>query len=129
VNAQQIRETIINADDSYREPLNVEVPWNLNGDKLYVRRLPFGTIKPWIRDGELVITGNDIPHLVVRALVTEHGEQIFADRDAKALDTKDHDVITAIFREVLRVGGISEEGQEETEETFGEAQSDEPSSG
>jgi hypothetical protein len=129
VNAQEMAEVIRRSDDSYREPLDAEVPWDFGGDKLYVRRLPFGTIKPYVRDGVLVFTGDVVPKLIVRAIVTEHGERVLSERDIKVLDDKDHDLVTAIFGAVARVNGFDDEAKEAAEKSFGEAQNEEPSTG
>ena len=126
---EDIRTAILSADDIYREPLEVEVPWDLDGTKLYVRALTFGDIRPWLRDGEVTISGEVMSKMVVRALVTEDGGRIFADRDAKALDDKDQRLVTQIFSQVMKVSGLSSDGVEAVERDFDPARNGEPSSG
>jgi len=129
VSGADIRAAILSADDVYREPLQVDVPWDLDGQKLYVRALTFGDLREWIRDGEVVVDGAVMPKMVVRGLVTEDGERIFKDADAKALDEKDHRLISALFNEVMRVAGLSTEGSEAVEADFDQARNGEPSTG
>lgn len=126
---EDIRSAILGADDIYREPLAVEVPWDLGGDKLYVRALTFGDIKPWLHDGDLTVSGSVMAKMVVRALVTEDGERIFTDKDATALGEKDHRLVTQIFSEVMRISGLSTAGAEAVEADFDPARNGAPSTG
>lgn len=128
--AEEIRTAILTADDRPREPLSVDVPWKLNGDKLYVAAVTFQDYKPYLTEkGGFKIDGDVMARLVVRCIVTEDGERVFRDNDARALADKDARLVTRLFAEVMRVSALTDERAEAVEEGFGQAQHEEPSTG
>ena len=60
--------------------------------------------------------------LVVRCLVDDAGERMFADEDTEALGEIDGSVIDKLWDVARRLSGMSTEAEELAVETFGEAQ-------
>lgn len=122
-----LRDRILTADDLPREP--ADVPWDLDGEKVYVRALAFADYQPLLRDGEIRIDGEVMADLVCRTLVTEDGERILSNSDVEALAAKNAQAIIRLFTQVMRLSGLNDEGAREVTTHFGEARSDEPSTG
>ena len=53
--------------------------------------------------------------LVVKAIVDEDGNRIFADSDAEALGAKNSSVIIRLFEEVRKMSGMSDEELQEAQ--------------
>jgi len=112
------RDAILGADDIVTEP--VEVPeW---AGKVLVRGLTgadrdaFEASIRRFRGGQVeVVQENARAKLVVRCLVDENGERLFADRDASLLGKKSAAVLDRLYDVAARLSGLSEEAREELE--------------
>jgi hypothetical protein len=129
--AEAQREAILASDDLRKEP--VEVPWQMGGEKLYIREL---TAKE--RDEYLAITmkagtfawgKNLTAELLVKAIVNEDGERLFSDDDAEKLGAKGTSVLSKLFKVAMRLSGMEVEAAEAIKADFGIAQSDGSNSG
>ena len=80
-----LRAAILGADDLPREP--VDVPWELGGQKLYVRGLSSNEKDEWGSPPNLD-TSNATAELLAKCFVTEDGERVFTDEDAVPLGRK-----------------------------------------
>lgn len=126
---REVAAAILAADDLPREP--VDQPWT--DEKLYVRGLTAAERDHWMSasspDGELRWTANLTADLVVKVLVDEDGERVFADEDAEALGRKSSLVLAEIFTVAMRLSGLTAESQAAITADFGEAQNGDSSSG
>ena len=107
--------TILEAEDLKREP--VEVPeW---GGRVFVRTMTGAERDAWEAqvfkgDGE-VDRKNFRARLLVRTIVGETGDRIFADNQADALGRKSFAVLDRLFRVAQRLNGIGADAEDELE--------------
>lgn len=110
-----LRAAILGSDDLPREP--VDVPWDLGGEKLYIRGLTGDEKDAWMARmmpaGELKWAEGATADLVVRTLVDEDGERVFSNGDAKALGSKGAAILSPLFDKALRLSGLSEDTEQE----------------
>jgi len=115
-----LRAAILGTNDLPREP--VQVPWDLGGQKLFIRGLTASEKDAWVArtmpNGEFAWTNNLTAELVCATLVDENGERIFADDDAVALGKKGAATLALLFAVAMRLSGMSAETPEELEQAF-----------
>lgn len=125
MNPTEIRAAILGSDDLPREP--VDVPWKLNGTKLYVRALRANEKDEYyaetMKTGEFVWKAGLTATLLVKVIVTEDGERVFSDADAEALGGKEAGALSDLFAVAMRLSGMTEAGAEAIRTDFGPAQS------
>lgn len=121
-----LRAAILADDDLPREP--VDVPWNLGGDKLYIRGLTSDEKDEFIAStmgtGDFSWSKGTTALLVCRTLVDEDGTHIFEDEDAAELGRKSAAVMSDLYNVAARLSGLME-----VEETFGQGQSEPSTTG
>lgn len=131
MNRDEIRAAILGSDDLPREP--ADVPWELGGDKLYVRSLSADEKDAYVArtmpSGEFRWTEHLTAALLVNVIVTEDGDRVFADNDIAALGRKDAGTLSRLFKQAMRLSGMDEEAVQEIEQGFTQAQSDASGSG
>jgi hypothetical protein len=129
--AEAQREAILASEDLRREP--VDVPWEMGGEKLYVRELTAKERDDYLavtmKGGEFAWGKNLTAELLVKAIVNEDGERLFSDDDAEALGSKGTSVLAKLFKVAMRLSGMEVEAAEAIKSDFGIAQSDGSSSG
>jgi hypothetical protein len=125
------REAILTSDDLKREP--VDVPWEMGGEKLYVRELQASErdtyLAETIKKGEFAWRSNLTATVLVKCIVNEDGERIFADSDADALGAKGTSVLAKLFKVAMRLSAMEVEAAEAIKADFGPAQSGNSDSG
>lgn len=113
------RDAILGADDIATE--SVDVPeW---GDKVLVRGLDGegrdafeSSIRRIHPSGEMELDQrNARAKLLVRCLVDDDGERLFADRDAPELGKKSAIVLDRLYEVAARLSGLSDEAKAELE--------------
>lgn len=111
---QSLRDRILAADDL---PMEAVEAW---GEEFYIRTLTGAERDGW--EASIVDTTKGKPRvqmenarakLVVRCVVDEDGERIFADKDAKALGAKSSLEIARLYDVATRLNGITDEDVEE----------------
>lgn len=131
MNPAELRAAILGSDDLPREP--VDVPWELNGGKVYVQALTAHQ-KDWylaqaFEGNKRVWSDNLTAEFCVKVLVTETGERIFTDEDAKQLGSKSSETLDKVSEIALRLSGMNKEAAKKIAEDFGLAQSANSDSG
>jgi len=120
------REAILASDDLKREP--VDVPWEMGGEKLYVRELQAKERDEYLtttmKTGEFAWRTNLTAELLVKVIVNEAGERIFADSDSDALGAKGTSVLSKLFQVAMRLSGMEVEAAEALKADFVPAQND-----
>jgi hypothetical protein len=110
------RDSIIKAQDLEKEM--VKVPkW---GGEVFVRCMT-GSERDAFESEAYSVNGKDVEinrdnfraRLLVRVLVDEKGDRIFADQDIKVLGSKSGKVLDRLFTVAMRVNGLSKEDLEE----------------
>lgn len=128
MDAQEIRNAILGAQDLPTEVVEVE-EWN---QKVTLRGLTAAERDDYmaaITDASGTLKWrNASALLIVRSIVTESGERIFADSDASLLGKKSSKAVASLFNVAMRLNGLSESDMEEIKENFPNAQSDDSSS-
>jgi hypothetical protein len=125
------REAILASDDLKREP--VDVPWEMGGAKLYIRELTAKERDEYLaktmKGGEFAWRSNLTAELLVKVIVNEDGDRIFADNDAEAFGAKGTSVLAKLFKVAMRLSGMQVEAAEALKADFVPAQSDNSDSG
>jgi hypothetical protein len=126
---EELRAAILGSDDLRREPVDVDVPWDMGGEKLYIQELTADQRDEYLTkvmpDGENFVWRSDLTALIlVKVLVTESGERVFEDSDAAALGSKPASVLRPLFNQAMRLSGMDRAAAEAIKEGFGEAQSE-----
>jgi hypothetical protein len=129
VNRAELRAAILGSDDLRREPVDVDVPWDMGGEKLYVQELSAEQRDEYMTkvlpDGENFVWRSDLTALVlVKVLVTETGERVFEDSDVAALGAKPASVLRPLFNQAMKLSGMDRAAAEAIKEGFDEAQSE-----
>jgi len=131
MNRGEQRAAILAADDLPREP--VDVPWEMGGEKLYVRALQANEKDAYVaktmKTGDFAWTDDLTASLLVKVIINEEGERIFSDADAEVLGQKAAPIMSKLFKVAMRLSGMDEEGAEAIKADFGPAQSDASDSG
>jgi hypothetical protein len=126
MNRDEQRAAILSSDDLRREP--VDVPWEMGGAKLYVRELQADERDEYLaktmQSGEFAWRSNLTAELLVKCIVNEDGERLFADSDAKALGAKGTSVLAKLFKVAMRLSKMEVEAAEALKADFVPAQSD-----
>jgi hypothetical protein len=129
--AEAQRAAIFADDDLKREP--VDVPWEMGGEKLYVRELQADErdayLAATIKGDQFAWRKNLTAELLVKVIVNEDGERLFADSDAEALGRKGTSVMAKLFKVAMRLSAMEVEAAEALKADFGTAQSDGSGSG
>ena len=106
-----LRAAILGADDLPREP--VDVPWELDGAKLYVRGLTADEKDEFVtastQDGEFAWRKGITALLVCRTLVDEDGNRVLTDADAPALGKKSGRILSDLYEVAARLSGLMAE--------------------
>jgi len=112
-----MRAAILGADDLPREP--VDVPWELDGQKLYVRGLTSDEKDEFVaastEEGSFAWQKGITALLVCRTLVDEDGNRVLQDSDAQALGQKSGRVLSDLYEVAARLSGLM---AEEIEQSF-----------
>jgi hypothetical protein len=123
-----LRGAILAADDLPREV--VDVPWELGGQKLYVRGLTADEKDEFVAtstsDGDFQWKRGFTALLVCRTLVDEDGARIFDDADAPSLGAKSGRVLSDLYDVAARLSGLV---AEEIEQGFETGQSERSTTG
>lgn len=126
MNREELRAAIVGSDDLPREP--VDVPWDLGGTKLYVRALTASEKDAYVAKtmptGEFIWTNDLTASLLVKVIVTDDGERIFSDADVIVLGGKGSATLSKLFKVAMRLSGMNEEGADQIEAGFTQAQSE-----
>lgn len=125
MDAKEIRDAILGAQDLPTEVVEVE-EW---GQKIILRGLTAAERDDYLAAITDMSSGsirwrNASALLVVRSVVTESGERVFADADASLLGEKSAKAVASLFDVAMKLNGLSESDVEEIKETFHNAQSD-----
>lgn len=128
MDAQEVRNAILGAQDLPTEVVEVK-EWN---QKVTLRGLTAAERDDYmaaITDASGALQWrNASALLIVRSIVTESGERVFADADASLLGKKSSKAVASLFNVAMRLNGLSESDMEEMKENFPNAQSDDSSS-
>ena len=124
----ELRERILGADDLPREP--VDVPWELGGQKLYIRGLTSDEKDEFVafstQAGDFSWSKGLTALLVCRTLVDEDGERVLEDGDSVALGKKSGRVMSDLYEVAARLSGLV---AEEIEQGFGQGQNEPSTTG
>jgi hypothetical protein len=63
------------------------------------------------KDGQTVLSAEDIARVVAWGVVDENGERVFSDDDASALARKNRDPLMFLFREITSLSADFEEAE------------------
>jgi hypothetical protein len=108
-----VRSELLGLDDLVTKEVEVPV-WNR---KLRVRELGLleslqvmGPDKVG-DDGKITMTGEDLARVVALGVISDDGERVFTDEDIPVLAKKNRKALTALYHEILALGGSVEEAE------------------